>query len=68
MRAGCVTIPPLARAQFISLVDYGCSEGGNSAKQFRFIQEALRKGGALEAVRRPRCTHRTSLRTMLCLY
>ena len=53
MHAGCAAIPPLARAQFVSLADYGCAEGGNSAKQFRLIQEALRKGGALEAVRRP---------------
>jgi len=47
----CGAIPPLARGHMITLADYGCSEGGNSANQFKLIKGALKKGGALEAVR-----------------
>jgi len=47
----CPAIPPVARAHMITLADYGCSEGGNSAAQFQRIKEALVKGGALESVR-----------------
>ncbi len=61
----CPAIPPVARAHMITLADYGCSEGGNSAAQFKRIKEALIKGGALESVRalppgRPGCGARAA--------